>query len=274
MMINNSNTSTSSSNTGISLGSTELQPPLFKLVKRLKWPKLTELLKVKKNHASCKERDETGLTLLGISLGYHAPLDIIKLIHSIDPSQLTALDMFGANALHIGCLNGNHPNVIAFLLQQNSALASSRDKDHRTPLHQITECICRDEIHLKEGLKVIDIICRYDCTMIHASDLNGNAPVDVVHIATIAGQRTMNESEIKRLKMTCRFLRKISFKVYKLQKEAWENKTSLDHKSFSASKSFITSSTKSSAASHARSYGDSTMGRFLSQEEESEGEDG
>ncbi len=177
--------------------------------------------------------------------------------------------MFGANPLHLACLNGNSPSVIAFLLAQNRTLASSKDKDHRVPLHQITECLCRDEIDFKEGLKIIDILCRYNCIMIHANDINNNAPIDVVHTAANAARRQKNNSEeVKRLKKVIKFLRKISFKVYKLQKEAWENKTSLDPKNFSATKSFITSSTKGSHQSQSKSYGESTLGRFLPESQE------
>lgn len=186
--------------------------------------KLRRILKSKRGFDRCQERDETGLTLLGAALGYHAPLDIIELIITVDPNQLTAVDAFGANALHLACLNGAPSASVACILKKCDELASSRDKDDRVPLHHATECICRDEIEFVEGLKVIEVLCRHDPAMIHAQDRSDNSPLDIVHI--VRNKDDLSELESKRLVKLSWFLRKISFRVHKNQKKKWEQSQS------------------------------------------------
>lgn len=181
---------------------------------------MRRVLKGKKGYDHCQDRDETGLTLLGAALGYHAPLDIIELIITVDPNQLTAVDTFGANALHLACLNGAPSTSVACILKKCGELASSRDKDNRVPLHHATECICRDEIEFAEGLKVIEVLCRFDPNMIHAQDRSENSPLDLVHI--VRNKDDLSELESKRLVKLCWFLRKISFRVHKHKKKKWE----------------------------------------------------
>ena len=73
----------------------ESQPALFRLVEAQKWNKLRKVINRKGKDAS-KERDGSGLSLLGMALGFNAPIDIIKLILDMDRSQASATDLFGA----------------------------------------------------------------------------------------------------------------------------------------------------------------------------------
>ncbi len=205
------------------------EPPLFELVKQSRWKQLRLNLKGKVGIDRCQQRDETGLTLLGIALGYHAPLDIIELIITIDPDQLIAVDIFGANALHIACLNGAPFKTITYILKKCSVLASSRDKDDRVPLHHVTECICRDEVEFVEGLKIINALCDCDPTMIHAQDRKDRSALDIVHVMRRNNDNDLSglelehrEARLKRLVKLCWFLRRISFQVYRQQKKKWE----------------------------------------------------
>jgi len=207
------------------------EPQLFELVKQSRWKQLRRNLKGRKGIDRCRQRDDTGLTLLGIALGYHAPLDIIELIITIDPDQLIAVDIYGSNALHIACLNGAPFTSITYVLKKCSVLASSRDKDDRVPLHHVTECICRNEIEFVEGLKVINALCDCDPTMIHAQDRKDKCPLDIVHGMRMNNDNDLSglelelehrESRRKRLVKLCWFLRRISFQVYRQKKEKWE----------------------------------------------------
>ncbi len=197
-------------------------PPLLELAVQSRWMQLRCILKGKRGLHRCQERDETGLTLLGAALGYHAPLDIIKLIISIDPNQLTAVDVYGANALHVACLNGTPYASVSYILEKCGELASARDKDDRVPLHHITECICRDEIEFVEGLRIIDVLRMRNPAMIHAQDRCNNSPLDLVHIER--NKKDLSKDTSKRLIKLSWFLRKISFKVYKKHKKRWEQR--------------------------------------------------
>ncbi len=213
-------------------------PPLFDLAKKSRWKKLkkrilhahrdSEKKKQRKDRSHCDEQDETGLSLLGLALGYHAPLDIIQTILTVDPQQCRIIDMYGANSLHLACLNGASPDSVAHIANHCSDLVDSKDIDQRTPLHHAVECICHDEIDFKSWTQVVDILCRFDCSIIHNSDMNENCPIDIVHIAInrVGESNNIEESkklaELNRLGKVMRFLRKLSIGVYRLKKKHWE----------------------------------------------------
>ncbi len=228
-----------------------IQPPIFKLVKTSRWEKLGRILKRKRNHHRYHIRDEAGMTILGVALSYGAPLEIIQLIIDAAPEQLTDIDLVrGANSLHVACLNGMPNSLVSFLVGRCSDLAFSRDKDHRTPLHYATECICLNprRIDLKEGMKVIDTLCRYNCALIHATDLQNQSPMDIVHIARCHVD-LCDEERRRDLSRLSRFLRKISKKVYKAQKKLWEdNKTLNVENAIEALSAAFTFSTTGSSA--------------------------
>lgn len=212
-----------------SKGSLAGLPPLFRLVRDGKWKKLRSKTKSRSFAKLVKERDCTGLSLLGVALGSHAPLDIIKMIVSADESQLYAVDIFGASSLHLACLNGSPLEAVVFILNHNHSLVSSRDHDRRAPLHHAVECICRGEIELSEGKEIISLLCKVDTAMIHEQDRHRNSPLDLVHCA-------MNDNSIKgtnvkqRLESILSFLRRISIDVYKLKKKLWEEKIPFEKK--------------------------------------------
>lgn len=196
-------------------------PVLFGFVQNHQWRKLKRALRKKKGARLCSERDSSGLYLLGIALGYGAPLDVIRLIVSVDPAQLNAVDKFGANALHIGCLNGAPFDIIKYLLRNGVGnLISDADSDNRVPLHHSVECLCQNEIDFSQGVKVIVSLCEISPTLIHHQDRRGDTPIDLVQIAS---QTVPSEGEYaQRLRWLYGFLREISIQVYKRRKTAWE----------------------------------------------------
>uniref|UniRef100_A0A7S3V682 Uncharacterized protein n=1 Tax=Chaetoceros debilis TaxID=122233 RepID=A0A7S3V682_9STRA len=246
------------------MDSTDQQPPLFKLVKQSRWRKLRIRMKLKDAHKLCGECDETGLTLLGVALGYHAPLDIIKAISDIDPTQFEAADMFGATPLHIACLNGSPPDCVRYILHNYSNLVRVKDKDERVPLHHAVECLCRDEIDLNEGIENVGWLCRYDPTMIHEQDHNGNTPIDLVHSAMV--KKDEDDVRIKPFRRLAYHLREVSIKLYKLRRTMWEENDVADEKLFCSG---ITLSTENSTTANPHDlvvYGD-PQGRFLEEHE-------
>ena len=103
----------------------ENQPLMFRYIENQKWKKLRRMLKRSNGKDLCRERDDSGLTLLGMALGFEAPLDIIQSILAMDPSQITATDFFGASPLHVACLNAASPEAVKYLVQFSKETKSS-----------------------------------------------------------------------------------------------------------------------------------------------------
>lgn len=196
----------------------ESQPALFRLVEAQKWNKLRKV--IRKNEKNLTERDGSGLSLLGMALGFDAPMDIIKLILDIDGSQASATDLFGATPLHIACLNGASHETISYLLQSRQGLAHIRDRDRRIPLHHMVECLCRDEIDFTEGLHILKLLTSSYPDGINNTDRCGDTPIDLVQVARM--EEDPSSEEYERLTRIYRVLRSIGILVYRQQKMQWE----------------------------------------------------
>jgi hypothetical protein len=199
---------------------TESQPQMFHFIEGQKWNKLRKMFNRKTCKEMCAERDDSGLSLLGMALGFEAPLDIIKSILETDPSQANITDCFGATPLHVACLNGASPEAVLYLLDQHTHLAKARDRDNRLPLHHAVECLCRDEIEFNEGAQVINYLIEAYPDAIHASDKHQDSPIDLVQLARM--KSTIDSKEFKRLSNLYVMLREISIRVYKNKKVKWE----------------------------------------------------
>jgi len=196
-------------------------PMLFGLVQERKWRKLRKVLKDKKRGPDlCKQRDNSGLWLLGIALGYGAKLDIIQLIISVDPTQLYAVDNYGAHALHLACLNGASIEIVQFILEHNGSLVNQPDNDQRMALHHAIECLCRNEKELDEGFAIIQAMCTLDPTLVHCVDKLGDNPMDLVYLSLDGVGR--QEEKYRRLRFIYEKIRHLSIEVYKIKKQAWE----------------------------------------------------
>lgn len=198
--------------------SSESQPALFRLVEAQKWNKLRKV--IRKNEKNLTERDGSGLSLLGMALGFDAPMDIIKLILDMDRSQASATDLFGATPLHIACLNGASHETISYLLQSRQGLAQIHDRDRRIPLHHMVECLCRDEIDFTEGLHILKLLTSSYPDGIYSSDKFKDTPIDLVQVARM--EEDPSSEEYERLTRIYRVLRSIGILVYRQQKMQWE----------------------------------------------------
>lgn len=218
-----SSLSTTDSSENHSLAPTAEEPATFRIVKKRQWRKLRRLLGKRNKQDVCNDVDSSGLNLLGIALGYQAPLEIIQLIVTTKPSLVYQVDNFNANCLHFACLNGASIDSIKFLLMNGGRdlINQSYDSDNRTPLHHSVECICRGEIAYREGLQIIIEICNTNegCFMIHHQDINGDTPIDIVALKV---NESSTREQSQRLEHLIAFLRRISIGVYTSLKTAWE----------------------------------------------------
>ena len=235
--------------------STQIQPLMFKYIERGNWAKLRKLLAMNAGETEqrCKEQDESGLSLLGMALGFEAPLDIIQAILEMDPVQINSRDLYGASPLHIACLNGASVESVLYLLQKREDLAFLNDKDRRIPLHHAVECLCLNEIGFNEGIHIINALVEVHPDSIRASDKHHDSPIDIVQMARMDACPASKDAN--RLAKLYSVLSGISVRLYKLNKAKSEEKgydgntkedkgrSAISTKDNSVASSFITSFT-------------------------------
>ncbi len=110
-----------------------------------KWRKVKKALRSSAAAHLCSISDQTGLYALGAAVGYNAPFEIIKAIFDFHPEAAIRPDDYGSLPLHIGCLNGSHPQVIELLLSQenqNNEISSYLDINKQSPLHYAVDFLC------------------------------------------------------------------------------------------------------------------------------------
>jgi hypothetical protein len=207
-----------------SMSSEEL-PYYFDLIQDKLWEKLRTCLRSSDAPEQCKQKDDSNLTCLALSLAQGAPLDIVEQIYNIDPSLLDVCDEFGATALHVGCLNGISVELIQFLLKKNKELAYELDYDQRSALHHAVEYSCSaDVVDSQEKraiqIDVIQILCGAAPGMVQEADSDGGTPVDLVQI--IKAKTRLNTEKYQYLDQIYQVLKGISINVYRQQKYTWE----------------------------------------------------
>lgn len=171
----------------------------------------------------CRECDSNGVNALGFAISYNAPIDIVKLILSIDPSQLNAVNRFQTNPLHAACMYCNSLETVRYFMDNAPDLISKLDKDGRTPLHHAVECFCiNDEMDAAKGFEVVKALAEADTTLINLADAQKNTPIDMLHLAwaDTHPRCDLRQSRISKLHT---FLREISIQEYKRKKLIWED---------------------------------------------------
>jgi len=245
-----------------SSSSTPVLPYLFKLIRDKQWKKLRRILKSsprEKVESLCQERDETDLTCLSLALGHQAPLDIVQQIVSIVPSMPALCDDYGANSLHVGCLNGMSLESLEFILREhkNDHLLTSLDCDLRSPLHQAVEYISTkimascdavssisaantsndgtspgwhqgppdiDGVSISYCVELLKMLCKAAPEMVHAQDFSGATPIDMIQLQKADCMDPLSE-RCKKLDAVYGVLKSASVELYRRKKETWEQKS-------------------------------------------------
>ncbi len=204
-----------------SIKSDDINPELFTLVEKRKWRKVRRLLKSLKGKRLCKEFDKTGLSCLGVALGFQAPLGVIKLMISIAPFLVDYQDSYGAGCLHVACLNGAALDSIDYLLIKYPHLVNMTDNDGRVPLHHAVEfaCQCQDEEDEDFCLDMIELLYQARTETIHCSDKSGDSPLDLLQMF----KTSSDPSTYRRLDEIYRLVRSFSIQEYKKNKQTWED---------------------------------------------------
>lgn len=118
-----------------------------KLVKSMfsqKWKRVRLLLKTKGAIEQVKSFDNfRGITILSIASSLNPPVDVIKILLSIEPLHSLQVDSYGMLPLHIACMNGASSDAIQVLLDHDDgACVQAIDMFKRTPLHYAVQYVC------------------------------------------------------------------------------------------------------------------------------------
>jgi len=159
--------------------------------------------KVNNNNDDIADYESKRYNLLGMAVGYLAPLDILQGISKQTPNLITQKDIREMIPLHIACINGAPIEVVKWLIKQyndqtNDSTSSSTlvtTKDGKLPIHYAVEYICQSNED-KENTKhsapndkdvmrftvVIQYLCSLSPHSIRIKDNKGHSPLDIVQM--------------------------------------------------------------------------------------------
>jgi hypothetical protein len=218
--------STESSGTTLDVSNfSDQRPILFQYAEKEKWRKVRRALFRPRAPIFVKERDSTGLTFLGLCVGLDAPIDILVRILSLHPQQAFEVDLFGASALHIACLNGASIQAVQLLTDACKGLVSTVDADDRLPIHHTADCLSRDEMDVNRCVDVMRLMLNIEPEIINARDKNGDTPVDLIQRARCEDN---NETLDYNLKRVYCFLRDAYVQLWRIKKLHWERESTAE----------------------------------------------
>jgi hypothetical protein len=218
--------STESSGTTLDVSNfSDQRPILFQYAEKEKWRKVRRALFRPRAPIFVKERDSTDLTFLGLCVGLDAPIDILVRILSLHPQQAFEVDLFGASALHIACLNGASVQAVQLLTDACKGLVSTVDADDRLPIHHTADCLSRDEMDVNRCVDVMRLMLNIEPEIINARDKNGDTPVDLIQRARCEDN---NETLDYNLKRVYCFLRDAYVQLWRIKKLHWERESTAE----------------------------------------------
>lgn len=198
-------------------------PNIFKMIEAEDWSQVRNYIQTDQGKRTCKKSDTSGLSVLGMALGYHSPIDIVVKLLDIDPKSSLKYDMFQAVPLHVACLNGADLEVVNYLLDHDdNASAHCADSDKRVALHHAVEYACQEqEEGENDGIDVIKSLSAAAPTMLQNSDIHGDTPIDMC-------QMVKYEIEVEDLpsyqkaETVYQILREANIRRYRKEKKHWE----------------------------------------------------
>lgn len=202
-------------------------PNVFKMIESEDWSQVRHFIQTDQGSKTCKKSDTSGLSVLGMALGFHAPIDIVIKMLEIDPKSSLKYDMFHAVPLHVACLNGADLEVVNYLLDHDdNASAHCADSDKRVALHHAVEYACKaatEDERENDGIDVIKSLTSAAPTMIQNSDIHGDTPVDLCQMVKyeIGDENHLN---YKNAEKVYKILREASIRLYRKEKKQSERK--------------------------------------------------
>lgn len=223
-------------------------PDIYTYAERKRWRKVKALLKQPDISSVILQPDCSGLTFLGLCVAFSAPTDILRRILEIHPQQISQHDMFGANVLHIACLNGSSLESVQYLINFSPQLVRIQDIDGRLPIHHSVECVCRDEISLEACLEVMKANIDIDSNVLFIMDKYERTAVDLIQEARCT--EGITDEEAHRLKAVYTFMKKACIRAWKVKKQKWESKPLETEQNSKGTKSTLTDVSSNFSLSH------------------------
>lgn len=151
-------------------------------------------------------------------------IQIKALMKIINEYEYGSLDNpTGATPLHLACSRGYNPNALSWIISRYPKQVVALDNQLRTPLHEITLCLCEDRISFHDCVTIIDMLCNVSPITIYSSDYKKNTPVDIAQLHVIkASKDNRKEGSLKKLTLLARHLRNIGIQVYRENKRHYE----------------------------------------------------
>jgi len=198
---------------------------IFKMIEEEQWVEVRKILKSSRGGKICMKTDTSGLSVLGLALGFHAPLDIVARILILNPKSSMERDMFDAVPLHVACLNGVSFNVVKHLMNHDDNIATILgDNDNRLPLHHAVEYAIGakdDEDNEDVDLEVIQLLCSVAPKTVRMSDINGESPIDLVQMVKAEAVNEDNPN-YKRAHKVYHVMKEANIRLYRLEKRRAE----------------------------------------------------
>lgn len=193
---------------------------MLNLIQKQRWRRIKQILDSSQAEHYCQEEDGSRLSVLSKALGYAAPVDVVDAIIKTNPAVVDHLDEYGANALHVGCLNGAPFELIRYLACNYQRLTAVTDNDHRTPLHHAVEHACSDGGNFDYYTDVVELLCEKAPQTILLGDKGGETPTDIVQL--IKMDYGHNSPEYLRMDNMYRLMKSHYIDYYMKQKKTWE----------------------------------------------------
>jgi len=198
---------------------------IFKMIEDEQWTEVRKMIQTSRGRKKCMKTDTSGLSVLGLALGVHAPLDIIAEILKINPNSSMEKDMFHAVPLHIACLNGVSSNVVQHLIHHDDNKTTLLcDDDNRLPLHHAVEYAIQkgdDEDDEDVDLEVIKLLCSISPETLRMSDIHGESAIDMAQMVKVQAIDVDNPN-YKRADKVYKVLKKANIRLYRFEKRRAE----------------------------------------------------
>jgi len=198
---------------------------IFQMIEKEQWSEVWKIIKTSRGKKICMRTDTSGLSVLGLALGFHAPLDIIAELLKINPNSSTERDMFDAVPLHLACLNGVSSNIVKYLMNHDNNIATLiRDNDKRLPLHHAVEYAVevKDTKDVEDvDLEVIKLLCSMTPAAVRMSDIHGDSPIDLAQMVKVQAVDVENPI-YRRADKVYQVLKEANIRLYRLEKRRAE----------------------------------------------------
>jgi len=195
------------------------------MIEKEQWKEVQKIIQTSRGRKICIQTDTSGLSVLGLALGYHAPLDIVAEILKINPNSSMERDMFNAVPLHVACLNGVSFNVVKHLMNHDdNTSALLGDNGNRLPLHHAVEYAIQmrdDQDDEDNAIAVIKLLCSAAPEVVRMRDISGESPIDLAQMVKVQAVDVDNRN-YKRANKVYQIMKEANIRLYRLEKRRAE----------------------------------------------------